>query len=66
MNVAIQTPQEKANKSAEQNRNQYKRKVHRNDIVIGDRVLLQNFAERRGTGKLGAHWENTNYVVAGK
>ena len=22
--------------------------------------------ERRGTGKLGAHWENTIYVVAGK
>ena len=66
MNVAIQIPQQKANKSAEQNRDQYKRKVHRNDIVIGDRVLLRNFAERKGTGKLGAHWENTIYVVEGK
>ena len=40
MNEAIQIAQQKANKSAEQNRNQYNRKVYENDLVIGDRVLL--------------------------
>ena len=50
-NEAIQIAQQKADKSAEQNRNQYNRKVHGYDIVIGDRVLLQNiFEERR-------HWQ---------
>ena len=46
------------------NRNQYNRKVHGNEIE--DRVLLQNFSERGGTGKLRAHWENTIYVVVVK
>ena len=40
MNEAIQIAQQKANKSAEQNRNQYNRKVYENDLVIGDRILL--------------------------
>ena len=56
MNEAIQIAQQKAKKSAEHYKNQYNRKVHGNDIVIGDRVLLQNFLERGGTGKLRAHW----------
>ena len=66
MNEAIQMAQQKADKSAEQNRNQYNRKVHGNDIVIGGRVLLWNFSERGGTGKLQADWENTIYRVVGK
>ena len=65
-NQAIQIVQQKANKSAEQKRNQYNRKVHGNGIVIGDRVILQNFSERGGTGKLQAHWESIIYVVVGK
>ena len=40
MNEAIQMAQQKADKLAEQNRNQHNRKVHGNDIVIGGRVLL--------------------------
>ena len=40
MNETIQIAQQKANKSAEQNRNQYNRKVYENDLVIGDRILL--------------------------
>ena len=66
MNEVIQMAQQKADKLAEQNRNQYNRKVHGNDIVIGGRVLLWNFLERGGTGKLRAHWENTIYRVVGK
>ena len=66
MNEAIQIAQQKADKSVELNRNQYNRKVHGNYIVIGDRVLLRNFSERGGTGKLQAHWENTIYIVVGK
>ena len=52
MNEAIQIAQQKANKSAEQNRNQYNEKVHGNYIVNGDRVLSQNSSETGDTGKL--------------
>ena len=52
--------------SAEQNRNQYNRKVYGNYIVIWDKVLLQNFSERGGTDKLRAHCENRIYVDVGK
>ena len=58
MNEAIQIAQQKADKSAELNRNQYNRKVHGNYIVIGDRALLRNFSERGGTG--------TNCKLTGK
>ena len=48
MNEAIQIPQQKADKLAEQKKNQHNRKVHGNDIVIGDRVLFEKiFRERR-------------------
>ena len=51
MNEAIQIPQQKADKLVEQNRNQHNRKVHGNDIVIGDRVLFGKlFRDRR-------HWQ---------
>ena len=66
MNEDIHISQQKADKSAEQNRNQYNRKVHVNDIVIGDRVLLRNFSEKGETGKLRAHWEIALYEVVGK
>ena len=49
INETIKIAQQKADKSAEQNRNQFYRKVHGNDN--GD-VLLRNFSEREGTGKL--------------
>ena len=39
MNEAIQIVQRKADRSAEQNRNQFNRKFHGNDIITGDRVL---------------------------
>ena len=65
MNV-IQIAQQKVDKSAEQNKNQYNRKIHGNDIVIGDRVLLRNASERGGIGKLRAHWKNKIYVFVGK
>ena len=66
MNEAIQIAQQKANKAAEQNRHQYDKKIHGDDIVVGDRVLLRNFSEKGGTGTLRALWENTIYVVVGK
>ena len=47
-------------------RNQYNRKAHGNDIVIGDRIILGNFSEKGGAGKLRAHWVNAIYVVVGK
>ena len=52
MNEFIQIAQQKVDKSAEQNKNEYNRKIHGNDIVIGDKVLLRNSSERGGIGKL--------------
>ena len=66
MNEAIQIAQQKAKNSANQNTNQYNRKVNGNDIVARDRVLLQNFSEIGDTGKLQTHSENTIYLIAGK
>ena len=66
MNEFIQIAQQKVDKSAEQNKNQYNRKIHGNDIVIGDKVLLRNSSERGGIGKLWAHWKNKIYVFVGK
>ena len=43
MNEAIQIAQRKADKSAEQNRNQFNRKFHGNDIITRDRVLCKTF-----------------------
>ena len=43
MNEAIQIAQRKADKSAEQNRNQFNRKFHGNDIITRDRVLYKTF-----------------------
>ena len=66
MNEAIQIAQQKEKNSANQNRNQYNRKVNGNDIAASDRVLFQNFSEIGDTGKLQTQSENTSYEIAGK
>ena len=53
MNEAIQIAQQMANKSAEQNRDQYNKKVHGNDIVIGESTFAELFGERR-------HWQTAS------
>ena len=50
MNEAIRIAQQKTNKSAEQNRDQYNKKVHGNDIVIGESTFAELFRDRR-------HWQ---------
>ena len=50
MNEAIRIAQQKTNKSAEQNRDQYNKKVHGNDIVIEESTFAELFRERR-------HWQ---------
>ena len=66
MNEVRKIAQQKADKSPEQNGNEYNKTLHGNHLVIGDRVLLRNFSERGATGKLRAHRKNTIYVVVGK
>ena len=66
MNEVRKIAQQNANKSPEQNGNEYNKTLHGNHLVIRDRVLLRNFSEREGTGKLRAHRRNTIYVVVGK
>ena len=53
MNEAIQIAQQKTNKSAEQNRDQYSKTVHGNDIVIGESTFAAHFGERR-------HWQTAS------
>ena len=53
MNEAIQIAQQKTNKSAEQNRDQYNKTVHGNDIVIGESTFAAHFGERR-------HWQTAS------
>ena len=65
-NEATQTAQQKEDKSAEKNRNQYNWKVPGNDIVTEGKVLLQYILEKDSTGKLRAHWESTIYRVVRK
>ena len=66
MNTAIKISPEKAKISAKQSCHQYNKKNYGNDVTAGDRVLLRNFSERGGTGKLRSHWEDTIYAVIEK
>ena len=46
MNEVRKIAQQNANKSPEQNGNEYNKTLHGNHLVIRDRVLLRNFSER--------------------
>ena len=52
-------------KSGNKNKQYYDKKIHGLEINIGDRVLLRNYREKGGTGKLCSHWEDTVYLVTG-
>ena len=40
--------------------------MHVVDIVVGDRVLLRDYQEKGGTGKLKSYWDDTVYMVTAK
>lgn len=44
----------------------YDKKTYGVELQLGSRVLVHNFAERGGPGKLRSYWEEKVYVVVGK
>ena len=40
--------------------------MHRHNIEIGGKALLQNFKEKEDTGMLKSYWEDTIYEVVDK
>ena len=66
MQQAIDIAKKNAGKARHLNKTTYDRKLHGNNIDVGDRVLLRNNSERGGTGKLRSHWEDIIYIVTKK
>ena len=54
---------EKAGHCAARGRDRYNAKVWSSDLKPGDRVLVKNFAERSGPGKLRSFWEDKIYII---
>ena len=58
MEEAHRIAAEKAGHCAARGRDCYNVKVRNSDLKPGDRVLVINFAERGGPGKLISFWED--------
>lgn len=52
-----------AQKEASRGKHYYDQKTHGVQLHPGNRVLLRNFKEKRGPGKLRSYWEDGVYVV---
>ncbi|KAI5106078.1 hypothetical protein C0J45_3775, partial [Silurus meridionalis] len=52
-----------SNKAKERGKALYDKKVHGAELFPGNRVLVRNFKERSGPGKLRPFWEGQIYVV---
>lgn len=52
-----------AQKAAGRNKSHFDKKASGSVLQPGSRVLIRNFAERGGPGKLRAHWEPTTYLI---
>lgn len=60
MKEAYKIAQRNAKKTPERGKEYYNKRV----FQLGDRVLVRNFTERGGPGKLQSHWEHVIHVVA--
>ena len=63
MEEAHRITAEKAGHCAARGRDRYNVKVRSSDLKPGDRVLVKNFAERGGPGKLRSFWEDQIYDI---
>jgi hypothetical protein len=52
-----------AAKESEHNRQQFNKKVRVTELRSGDRVLVKNYSQRGGPGKLRSYWEDEIHVV---
>ena len=53
----------KAGQCAARGRDRYNEKARSSDLQPGDRVLIRNFTEKGGPGKLCSFWEDKIYVI---
>ena len=60
---ALNITSRNAHAKAESGKLQYDKKVHNTALEPGDRVLVRNFSERGGPGKIRLHWEQDVYTV---
>ena len=66
MEQAFAIVRENTSKKRAENEKQYNKKARGVEIVEGDKVLLRNDNEKRGTGKLKNYWEKGVYIVEKK
>ncbi|CAL9690550.1 unnamed protein product [Knipowitschia caucasica] len=63
MREAYQIASKAAQKEAFRGKHYYDQKTHGVQLYPGNRVLLRNFKERGGPGKLRSYWEDSVYVI---
>ena len=63
MKEAHRIAAEKAGQCAARGRDRFNEKARSSDLQPGDRVLIRNFDERGGPGKLRAFWEDKIHII---
>ncbi len=63
MKQAYDLVTERMRQSVEKSQGHYNLKAHYTVLKPGDRVLVRNFKQRGGPGKLRSHWEDLIHVV---
>ena len=66
MEEACRVAKENMGKAAGWNKRSYDKKAKAAEIVVGDKVLMQNCREKGGTGKLRSYWEENVFEVVEK
>ncbi len=66
MQQAFDIANKNIGKAGEYNKKYYDKKIHGEDLGVGDQVLMRNMREQGGTGKLRSHWERGVFEVLEK
>ena len=66
MQEAMRVAAENMEKSSDYNRKYHARKAKITEVSVGDNVLVRNYREKGGTGKLKSFWEEAIFVVLEK
>jgi hypothetical protein len=66
MKQAMELARANMDKSADYNKRYHDKKAKVVEINVGDRVLVRNYREKGGTGKLKSFWEEAIFVVEEK
>ena len=66
MQEAMRVAAENMEKSSDYNKRYHARKAKITEVCVGDNVLVRNYREKGGTGKLKSFWEEAIFVVLEK